>query len=163
MGASSTPAARAAALKRLTQFPVRLGVVAHAVADADEAAGGPPAGEWSARENVAHLVAVERTVWQARLDGLAALPPGEEPVWAWTEPGPVEDPDVATLDGALAVFAAERGRTLTRLNALDDAGWARTGTHATYGPLDVAALLRIAANHDDEHVTNMTNGRAVSA
>jgi hypothetical protein len=36
--------------------------------------------------------------------------------------------------------------------AFDDAGWARTGVHATYGRLDVAALLRLAADHDDEHL-----------
>jgi hypothetical protein len=150
---------RDAILARLTLFPGRLAEAARAVAAADDAAGGPPAGEWSARENVGDLIAVERAVWHARLDGLAVLPAGEEPAWTWFEPGPVEDPDAATLESALALFARERSATLARLDALDEAGWSRTGIHATYGRLDVAGLLGIAADHDDEHIRTMTAGR----
>ena len=36
--------------------------------------------------------------------------------------------------------------------ALDDAGWARTGTHATFGELDVSALMLRAIDHDEEHL-----------
>jgi hypothetical protein len=159
--AAATPGEqRDVVLARLRAFPGRLAEVALAVAAADESAGGPPEGEWSARENVAHLVAVERGIWQARLDGLATLQPDQEPAWAWTEPGPVDDPDAATLDGALLVFRAARTSTVARLDALDGAGWARTGMHAAYGRLDVTGLATIAANHDDEHIANMTKGRA---
>jgi hypothetical protein len=44
------------------------------------------------------------------------------------------------------------GRGRRGLTALDEAGWARSGTHATYGALDVAGLLRVAADHDDDHI-----------
>ena len=37
------------------------------------------------------------------------------------------------------------------LRALDEAGWARSGTHATCGALDVAGLLLVAVDHDNEH------------
>lgn len=154
------PSERELVLDRLRAFPVRLAEMARAVTAADEAAGGPPAGEWTARENVAHLVAVERTIWQARLDGLAAMPPGDEPAWGWTEPGPVDDPEAATLDGALLLFWAARLGTIARLDALDDAAWTRTGMHVAYGRLDIVGLARIAADHDDEHIANMTKGRA---
>lgn len=150
---------REARIARLTLFPGRLAEVARTVAAADDAAGAPPPGEWTARENVAHLVAVERAVWHARLDGLAALAPGEEASWSWIEPGPVDEPDATTLESALALFARERAATLARLDALDEAGWARIGVHATYGRLDVAGLLDLAADHDDEHVRNMRTGR----
>jgi hypothetical protein len=150
------------AIVRLTMFPGRLAEVARAVAAADDAAGGPPSGEWTARQNVAHLVAVERAVWHARLDGLAALPPGEEPAWSRVEPSPVEEPDTATLESALALFARERTATMARLDTLDEAGWARTGVHASYGRLDVAGLLGVAAGHDDEHITTMTAGRRLA-
>lgn len=146
-------------LARLTMFPGRLAEMARRVAAADDAVGGPPQGEWSARENVAHLVAVERAVWHARLDGLSTLPSGEAAAWSWVEPGPADEPDVATLESALALFARERASTLARLDALDEAGWARTGVHATYGRLDVVGLLALAADHDDEHITNMRKGR----
>ncbi len=139
----------AAVVTRLGAFPARLGSVARAVA-AREAASGSPAGEWTARDVVAHLVAVERVVWQARLDTLG--PDGAEPQWPYVEPGPVDEPEAASLEGALAVFGAERSATLARVAALGDAGWARAGVHATYGRLDVAALLRVAADHDEEHL-----------
>jgi hypothetical protein len=37
------------------------------------------------------------------------------------------------------------------VNVLDEAGWARSGQHATFGPLDVAGVLRNAVDHDEEH------------
>lgn len=154
--------ARETAVARLVGFPDRLGAVAREVADADAAAGGPPEGEWTALQNVAHLVAVERAVWHSRLDGLAASPADTDPVWTWTEPGPADDAMGASLEGALALFGRERMATVARLEALDEAGWARAGLHATYGRLDVAGLLRIAADHDDEHVATMTKGRPVT-
>jgi hypothetical protein len=154
-----TDAIREAAVARLMGFPERLAAVARDVAAADAAVGGPPAGEWSALQNVAHLVAVERSVWQARLDGLAASPVTLEPTWTWTEPGPAGDAMAASLDGALEVFLAEPLRTVARLAALDAGGWARTGAHATYGRLDVAGLMGIAGDHDDEHIATMQNGR----
>jgi hypothetical protein len=117
---------------------------------AREAASGPPAGEWTARDVVAHLVAVEGAVWQARLDTLG---PGRgEPHWSWTEPGPITAPEASSLDGALALFGAARAATVARVLALDDAGWGRAGIHDTYGRRDVAGLLGVAANHDDEHL-----------
>jgi hypothetical protein len=144
-----TLVARLAVVARLGAFPARLAAFAQAVAGA-EAAAGPPDGEWTPRDVVAHLVAVEGVVWQARLDMLA--PDGSEPAWSWTEPGPIEDPAAATLDGALALFEGGRALTLSRLEAMDDAGWARTGIHATFGRLDVAGLMRVAADHDEEHL-----------
>ena len=141
--------ARLTVVAQLGALPVRLATLARAVAEL-EAASGPPDGEWTPRVVVAHLVAVEGVVWQARLDTLG--PDRPEPAWTWTEPGPIEDPSAATLDGALALFEAGRALTLSRLEALDDDGWAKTWVHATFGRLDVAGLMRVAADHDDEHL-----------
>ena len=77
---------------------------------------------------------------------------GEAPVWAWTEPGPLDAPEAAALEGALEVFAAGRAATVARVTGLDEAGWARSGTHATFGRLDVAGLLGVVVDHDDEHL-----------
>jgi hypothetical protein len=131
---------------------------AHAAATASGATVPAPAeGRWSAREVVLHLVAVEEVVWQARLDALAreALPR-----WQWTEPGLWTGPGGDTLDGALAAFAARRGATVARLDALDADSWARRGRHDTFGLLDVAALLRIALDHDEEHLRQIRGERA---
>ena len=150
---------RAEVLNRLSGFPARLAAAARAAAAADAEPDGPPAGEWTALENVAHLVAVERSVWHARLDGLEASAPGSEPVWAWAEPGPAGDAVAAGLERALALFGQERQSTMGRLAALDEPGWARTGLHATYGRLDVAGLAGTAADHDEEHIAAMAKGR----
>ena len=42
------------------------------------------------------------------------------------------------------MFARRRAKTVATVRALDEAGWARSGTHETYGRLDVAGLLRLA-------------------
>lgn len=106
-------------------------------------------GEWGPTEVVRHLVAVERVVWHVRFAQLAVE---DDPHWDWTEPGPAADLDGATLDAVLAAFAGVRAETMALIDAMDDAGWARSGTHATYGVLDVAGLLRVANDHDAEHL-----------
>jgi hypothetical protein len=137
--------ARTVLLERLAAGPTRIAMVARATAGA---ASGSTPGAWSGRENVAHLVLVERLVFQARLDQLAG---DAVPTWSWTEPGTSDAVEVASLDAALASFAAARAATLARVAALDDAGWHRYGHHATYGRLDVAGLLEVIVDHDDHH------------
>jgi len=131
-------------LERLEAIPGRLATAARA------AQAEPPApGEWTPSDVVRHLIAVEEEVWQPRLAQLAAE---DHPSWPWTEPDRWIGEPGATLDRLLAIHAAARGATLSTLGALDDAGWHRTGTHATYGVLDVAGLMIRAADHDEEHV-----------
>jgi hypothetical protein len=134
-------------LSRMAAAPNRVAKVARAT---DRRA--VPDGEWSAREIVLHLVAVEGEVFQHRLRQLAEE---IDPHWDWTEPGVAEGPGTETVDGALALFEASRRRTLDLVAGLDEVGWARTGTHATYGVLDVAGLLRVAADHDDDHIATL--------
>ena len=121
-------------------------------ATAEDGGGRPDRGEWTAREIVGHLVIVETEVWQARLGELAA---GRTPRWSWTEPGISDDPRAATLFGALELLASLRSATVAHIAGLDEAGWARTGIHATYGPLDVTGLIRIALDHDADHLAQL--------
>lgn len=134
-------------VRRLVAGPGSIAAAAREAATADGERPLPP-GEWDARQVVGHLVATEREVFQARLDQLAV---GGEPHWSWVEPGVPDDPDVATLEIALATLADARTATLARLAALDEAGWQRSGVHATLGVLDVTRLLQVAADHDDDH------------
>jgi hypothetical protein len=115
----------------------------------------PQPGEWSAREVVRHLAAVEEEVWHTRLDTLASE---SFPRWPWVEPGLWSGPGEATFEGALRAYAERRTATIARLDALDAAGWQRTGRHDVYGILDVAAMLRILIDHDEEHLAQV--GRA---
>lgn len=114
-----------------------------------------PPGEWSVDEVVRHLVAVETDVHQARLHDLATV---AEPRWTWTEPGPWSGKPDLDLDGVVRRFAELRSQTLEAVGALDEAGWARTGHHATFGELDVAGVLRNAVDHDEEHLRGLGAG-----
>jgi DinB superfamily len=142
--------ARERLLGRLASAPDRLAAGARRATAIDETAGGPPPGEWTAREAPGHLVSVEVIVWQSRLDDLRR--DRGTPAWAWSEPGLSTDPATVTLEGSIARFAEVRAATLARLVALDDDGWAREGIHATFGRVDVAGLMLVAADHDDDHI-----------
>jgi hypothetical protein len=137
---------RADLRRRLADVPQRLAVATRAEADKPV-----PAGEWTPAEVVRHLIAVEEEVWHGRLRQLATE---ERPRWPWTEPDRWLGAPDASLDDLLATYADRRGATIAILDGLDDAGWARTGEHATFGVLDVAALMTRAIDHDEEHLTS---------
>ena len=141
---------RAELLAALAAFPDRLAVAAR------EATARPmPPGEWGPIEVVRHLIAVETDVHQARLADLATQ---DDPRWHWAEPGPWPGEPDLTLDQLLARFVGLRATTIGTVVALDDDGWARTGTHARLGVWDVAGLLDNAVGHDDEHVRGRAAG-----
>ena len=138
---------RADLRRRLAEVPDRLGAAARA------AAGRPvPVGEWSPAEVVRHLIAVEEEVWHTRLQQLVVE---NQPRWPWTEPDRwLGQPD-ASLDELIAIYTHRRRSTIDILDALDDAGWQLTGEHATYGLLDVARLMTLAVDHDEEHIASL--------
>jgi hypothetical protein len=132
---------------RLAALPSRLAAAARG------APQEPPApGEWSPAEIVRHLIAVEEQVWQRRLRQLETE---GHPRWQWVEPGQWLGASGASLDDVLAKQAKARDATLAILDALGPDGWSRTGTHDTFGVLDVAGLMEKAADHDDEHVASL--------
>lgn len=128
-------------------FPARLAVAASAAE-----VGPDRAGEWGPAEVVRHLIEVERVVWRTRFVSIVAE---DRPAWSWTEPGLAPDLDGAPLDEILRIFAAERVATLETVRGLSDTEWRRTGVHATFGRLDVAGLLRVAIDHDAEHLRGL--------
>jgi hypothetical protein len=133
----------------LADFPIRLAAAAKARA----AEWRPiPDDAWGPNETVRHLIAVEDAVWRSRLARVATE---DDPHWDWAEPGPAPGFDDASLQEILAAFAAARAATVATIRALDDAGWARSGTHATYGRLDVAGLIRLANDHDATHLESL--------
>ncbi|HEX2756188.1 MAG TPA: DinB family protein, partial [Candidatus Limnocylindrales bacterium] len=123
---------RARLLDAVAAVPGRLAAAART------ASPEPPApGEWTPSDVVRHLIAVEIEVWHPRL---AQLETEDHPSWPWVEPDRWTAEPEASLDRLLAAYADARSTTVATLGALDDAGWARTGTHATFGVLDVAGL-----------------------
>jgi hypothetical protein len=138
---------RARLVRRLATVPPRLATAARAAAPE-----APARGEWAPSDVVRHLIAVELEVWHPRLAQLAAE---EHPRWPWVEPGPWAGEPGALLDRLLDIHAAARATTVATLEALGEAGWARTGAHATFGELDAAGLMTKAIDHDDEHVAGL--------
>ena len=132
---------------RLAGFPAALANAAHAAPQV------PPApGEWTPIEIVRHLIAVEEEVWHPRIGQLQSE---DHPRWRWVEPGQWLGAPNADLEDVLAMHARVRAATLALLDDLDPDGWARTGTHDTYGELDVAGLMTVAADHDREHLASL--------
>lgn len=133
--------------RRLAAVPDRLAGATRAAADRPV-----PDGDWRPPDVVRHLIAVEEEVWHARLRQLAT---DDRPRWPWTEPDRWLGAPDASLGDLLTVYADRRAATIGILDALDDAGWSRTGEHATYGLLDVAALVTRAIDHDEEHLASL--------
>lgn len=132
---------------RLASFPDALDTAARAAPQS-----APAPGEWTPTEIVRHLIAVEEQVWHVRLRQLETE---EHPRWRWVEPGQWLGDAGAGLDDVLARHARLRASTVSMLDALGPEGWSRTGTHDTYGVLDVAGLMTVAADHDDEHLASL--------
>jgi hypothetical protein len=135
-------------------FPGRLRIVAVAASTRPT-----PSGEWGPSEVGRHLIAVEDEVHVKRLREVAAQ---NDPHWTWTEPGLAGGYERANLDEVLDAFSAARAATTRLFRALDHDGWARHGTHATFGRLDVDGLLRLAADHDAEHFESLRAAAATT-
>lgn len=135
-------------LQRLAAFP-------EVVAGAARSAAARPVvdGEWTPQQVVRHLIAVDLEVHQRRVRDLAIE---DEPIWSWQEPGPWPDEPTLDLAGVLDRFVSVRGETVAMYRALDDAAWARTGRHATFGQLDADGLLGLVVDHDAEHLEGLT-------
>ena len=138
---------RAALQAALAGIPGRLARAARAAPP-----DGPAPGEWTPSDVVRHLIAVELEVWHPRLGALAAE---DHPTWAWVEPDRWTGEPGASLERLVQVYGAARGSTVATLAAMDDPDWARTGTHATFGVLDVLGLMTRAIDHDEEHLASL--------
>ncbi len=143
---TGTMTARLELARELAAIPRLLGAAARS-------AQLPLDGEWSAREVVCHLIAVEGEAWHVRLDSLWES--ADEPQWTWIEPEPWDGRGSETLETALLAFGTRRAATIERLTRLDDAGWRRAGLHPTFGRQDVAAVMRTALDHDREHIEGL--------
>ena len=134
-------------VERFAVFPGRLADAARAAVDRPV-----PAGEWGPNDVVRHLIACEVDVHQARLTDLAT---DAAPEWGLAEPGPWSGEPGLTLAELLDRFAALRSATLITVGELDDAGWSRSGRHATLGVFDVRGLLANAVDHDEHHLAGL--------
>jgi hypothetical protein len=139
-------------LDRLSAIPEDIAAASRAAL----AAGRPEAEhEWPVRTVVLHLLAGDSDVWQPRLRQMAGQ---DNPYWEWTEPEMeswLRRFATYDLEALLDFYASVRRSTLAHLHNLSDAGWARVGTHAVYGVLDVGGVCRSILQHDEEHLDDL--------
>jgi len=106
-------------------------------------------GAWTLRDIAAHLAATEKECFEPRIRAMAA---GEGPRFEWYS-NDERDFDGLTLDGVLAEWTETRARLVEFVRGLSPDERQRTGTHATYGQVTVDGYLRVALEHDRDHLS----------
>ena len=111
----------------------------------------PSSGDWSARENLAHL-ARHATVFLERLDRilredapkLGRYRAEEDPEWPqWSG---------LSLEDALARLKEARRRLIAWVRALSPDQISRTGHHPSFGPMTIPQLLEFFLLHEAHHL-----------
>lgn len=147
----TVPASAAPLLADLARTPDLARAAVARIPETGPSSGAEPATTWTVAQVLLHLEAVDTEVWGPRLAQLATE---AHPHWAWTEPE-MSGRSAASIDAALAAFAAGRAALLEQAAGLDAAAWRRTGTHDVFGELDAEGLLREALAHDLEHLDDL--------
>ncbi len=143
---------RLSLVKRLTRIPSEIHFHIHRAQRRPQ-----PASEWPLSTILIHLWLAEDVIWQTRLRQMIEQ---DNPRWVWTEPNldeAVAQQGNRPLTELAEQFAQRRQQTIDHLKGLSEAGWARIGTHATYGEMDVAGLCARILEHDEEHLTELRN------
>lgn len=137
-------------LRRLDTTPRTM---AHLTAELrDQELDAAEAGEWSARQILAHLRDDESMVMRMRLVRMLVeddplLPDFDEQAWA-TNRNTSHD----KKESLLADFMLQRQASLNLLQRLTPEQWERPGRHEVRGSMTVRDLVERWADHDDEHV-----------
>lgn len=126
------------------------------ICDAAREATPKPAPEWPPQVVVGHLIDVDIEVWRARIALMVnALRNGEAaPELAWWEPDPADTFDRYAhwpVEDALNAFIQGRRFLIAEANALTESERSAYAVHATFGRIDIPALLLEAIKHDEEH------------
>jgi hypothetical protein len=149
MTTSLSREARAALVSRYAAGADAFEAALAGVAD-EELDAHPFDGEWSVREIAHHLCDGELNS-AIRLRRLIAE---DEPVLAGYDEmrfsRTLHYPE-RPIGPSVAAMRAARASTLSILERLTEAEWARTGTHTEQGPYSVEAWLRDYASHPHDH------------
>ena len=118
----------------------------------DQARWKPEPDQWSVLEVVNHLADEELLDFRTRLDltlhrSPEAWPPIDPTGWVvdrgYNDRGLVE---------SMSRFTAERDRSLTWLEGLEDPDWEQAHEHASFGPIKAGDLMAAWLAHDLIHV-----------
>lgn len=132
----------------------------------EEEAERHPSGEWSAKQQVAHLVHAE-PVWMDWAQAIQKTPGislGQRPDEGQIFVRGVDDADCKPLAWWLERLQETRAETLRRLQGMDlstEEALTKKGTHRTFGEMNVLQVLRGIYRHHRMH-TDQLVGREQS-
>ncbi len=122
----------------------------------------PRAGEWSMKEVMAHLLKVERDVFLPRLKRLASE---NRPVFESFDPDAwarERDHREGDFMDEWRRFAAARQETVALLGAAPPEAAERIGISGFFGPVTFAQYATHVADHDIEHLAQLSQCRAAA-
>jgi hypothetical protein len=108
-------------------------------------------GAWNLRDIAAHLAASERECFEPRIRAMAA---GERPEFEFYS-NDDRDFDGITLQSAINEWTETRARLMDYVRGLNEEERARVGVHKKFGELTVDGYLRIALDHDQDHLRSL--------
>lgn len=109
-----------------------------------------PENEWSAIENVGHLIDVEG-LWMARFRQMLAAETPKLPAIDVDETVRQRDYQHKNLANLLRTFAEQRAETVAFLRGLKPVHFERTGIHPVRGEITLVQAVSILTNHDRLH------------
>jgi hypothetical protein len=108
-------------------------------------------GAWNLRDIAAHLAATEKECFEPRVRAMAA---GQRPEFEYYS-NDERDFDGITLQTALTEWTDTRNRLIDFVRGLNDEERRRVGVHTKFGEVTVDAYLRIALDHDQDHLRSL--------
>ncbi len=108
-------------------------------------------GAWTLRDIAAHLAATETECFEPRIRAMAA---GERPEFEFYS-NDERDFDGITLQSAINEWTESRARIIGFVRGLSDEERSRVGVHSKFGELTVDGYLRIALDHDQDHLKSL--------
>jgi hypothetical protein len=128
---------------------------------ADDAASAHPGGEWSAKQQIAHLVDAEPAWlgWAKTVQRSPGVEVGQTPAEGQIFLRDVANADARPLAWWLERFQRARADNLRRMqeeiNLASEEALARKGTHRTFGEMNVLQCLRAIYRHDRMHIDQL--------
>ncbi|MCH7705793.1 MAG: DinB family protein [Chloroflexi bacterium] len=127
----------------------------------NEAAERHPEGEWSAKQQVAHLVQAEPTWlgWARTVRDEPGATVGQTPDEGQVFLEDVDTADSHSLSWWLERLRETRAETLKGLDDMDlssSEALGRAGRHRTFGDMNVLQFLRALYRHDRMHMEQLT-------
>jgi len=108
-------------------------------------------GAWTLRDIAAHLATTEKECFEPRIRAMAA---GERPAFEFYS-NDDRDFEGISLESALTEWAGTRNRLLDYVRALSEEERSRVGVHTKFGELTVDGYLRVALDHDRDHLRSL--------